>query len=717
MRSIATITIALLLAAAPACGDDTPTPTPDAADVADTTAPADVADPDAVDPDAADTGPADAEAPDTTPARTYSFRAIGGMSMGAAAITIALEGAGDFDFVGALGGYADTTYMMAQMLRLHFGGFCPLADLEARLEDLDDPAADPPITCGMGLTRSPLEVPQAFNRLAYDNNGITMTRGFYGDVIENFSAAYGNLAVPATAEFPYLPAGVDPTWFFTTPEATRCQSPQPVPARYAFNAEYNPEGAYPVIPLCDISSPSDPAMPDSWFDVAAPRNNAMPPLLAVDLNANGRRDLGEPLLLNPWERYRDVGPDGCDDAHEDGLGGCLSAPAALAPGADPNGDRYDWIANPAGLEANDAYDLGEPFDDLGLDGVAAATSGFSDHGEGNGVWDAVDALATLLDHDADSRIRAVDPALLETMDFWLDGGIRDVLHAGVAARNLVAALRSRGREVRVYHDFGGRADALAPEVDPYSLINEVFGLDLSPEALGRDIYIEYGDPDASAAQIADGDGKHVGRPIDALNRLVTFLVAALKRWPDGDLEPAEMPNPAAYHRSFYSAGLQARRGYTIGLPPGYEDPLNADKRYPVLYFLHGLGQDASDLAAAAAATALLMAEGRVPKAIFIFPDCGCCYRDRDTGLRECACREGEGVMHCVDPACTGADDTCAVRDIPSGRLERECVKGSFYANMRANRWGEARTDLGYRQSVHDLVEHIDATWRTRTPTR
>jgi len=697
-----------------ACGDTT-SPTDDVADTlgADTVEP-DVAD--AVDDiveDVADA--ADTEEVDTTPPRVRSHRAIGGMSMGAAAITIALERPGTFEFVGALGGYADTSYMMSQMLRLQLGGFCALADLASRPEALDDPDADPPVMCGPGLTRSDLEVPQDFDHLHYDDNGITMTRKFYGQVIQNFAEAYGNLAVPGHPDAPWLPAGVDLDWFRSTGDAARCASPKPIDQRYAFNAEYNPEGLYDVIPLCDIDRPADPELPPSYFDPEAARNSPIAPLLAVDINGNGRRDFGEPLLLNAWERYEDVGVDGCADAYEDGVGGCVAEAQELAPGDDPNGDRYHWTDNPGGTEADDRYEEGEPFSDLGLDGVASDVAGFADQGEGNGVWDVVDNFPRLLEHDADTRIRSVTDAELDTMDFWLDAGIRDALHAGVATRNLVAALRTRGREVQVYRDFTGNPDALVPGLEREALIGELFDTDFSREAIGRDVYIEYGDPEATEDEIEDGDGKHVGRGVDALNRLASYLVAALQRFDDPEYGSAPLSNPASRVDTFYSEGLQARRSYTIGLPPGYDLPENAERRYPVVYFLHGLGQDASDLGAAAIATSVLMSDGLLPKAIFVFPDGGCCYVDTETGTRECACGESHGgVKSCVDPQCTGAAESCEVRDIPDGRLTRECSKGSLYANMIGNRWAEPRDDLGYRQSVLDLVDYIDTRWRTKS---
>ena len=50
--------------------------------------------------------------------------------------------------------------------------------------------------------------------------------------------------------------------------------------------------------------------------------------------------------------------------------------------------------------------------------------------------------------------------------------------------------------------------------------------------------------------------------------------------------PPEAPVPGVQHRTFRSAALDAEVGYNILLPPDYE---SSDRRYPVLYWLHGAG--------------------------------------------------------------------------------------------------------------------------------
>ena len=51
------------------------------------------------------------------------------------------------------------------------------------------------------------------------------------------------------------------------------------------------------------------------------------------------------------------------------------------------------------------------------------------------------------------------------------------------------------------------------------------------------------------------------------------------------------------HGTFYSESMGVEVGYVVYLPPGYEDPPNAHRRYPVVYYLHGgrLGSEVKDV--------------------------------------------------------------------------------------------------------------------------
>ena len=53
------------------------------------------------------------------------------------------------------------------------------------------------------------------------------------------------------------------------------------------------------------------------------------------------------------------------------------------------------------------------------------------------------------------------------------------------------------------------------------------------------------------------------------------------------------PQPLLVHKTFHSSAMDTEVGYNLYLPPGYDDPANKDKRYPVLYWLHGMNQTES----------------------------------------------------------------------------------------------------------------------------
>ena len=47
------------------------------------------------------------------------------------------------------------------------------------------------------------------------------------------------------------------------------------------------------------------------------------------------------------------------------------------------------------------------------------------------------------------------------------------------------------------------------------------------------------------------------------------------------------------HRTFRSEAAGQDVGYCLYLPPGYDDDANKDRRYPVIYNLHGNGERVS----------------------------------------------------------------------------------------------------------------------------
>lgn len=53
------------------------------------------------------------------------------------------------------------------------------------------------------------------------------------------------------------------------------------------------------------------------------------------------------------------------------------------------------------------------------------------------------------------------------------------------------------------------------------------------------------------------------------------------------------PQPLLIHKTFHSKVMDTEVGYNLYLPPGYGDAANEEKRYPVLYWLHGMNQSES----------------------------------------------------------------------------------------------------------------------------
>ena len=60
-------------------------------------------------------------------------------------------------------------------------------------------------------------------------------------------------------------------------------------------------------------------------------------------------------------------------------------------------------------------------------------------------------------------------------------------------------------------------------------------------ALGPHLYLRYGDPNASERQIGNGDGGHVGTPLQAVNRMMSALFFIDAHLPDGDRTWADSP--------------------------------------------------------------------------------------------------------------------------------------------------------------------------------
>jgi len=88
------------------------------------------------------------------------------------------------------------------------------------------------------------------------------------------------------------------------------------------------------------------------------------------------------------------------------------------------------------------------------------------------------------------------------------------------------------------------------------------------------------------------------------------------RWNNDD----QPPSPGLEHRSFPSAAMGVEVGYNVHLPPGYAQ---GNRRYPVVYFLHGAtGNENSDAAGFSGVVSRLVEENKIPPALVVFPNGG-----------------------------------------------------------------------------------------------
>ena len=165
----------------------------------------------------------------------------------------------------------------------------------------------------------------------------------------DLSRALGNPALynPDPAAHGYAPPGVDAT-YLARAAADRCANPLVLTGFR--DREFNPDGSLPVITFCDGGDGA--ALGLGVFDPAQPQGNPAEVLLAVDVNRNGRRDSGEPIITDPFEPFADVGDDGLANAAEPGYD------AVANP--DPSGDDFHALRNPRGTEGDHDRQAGEP---------------------------------------------------------------------------------------------------------------------------------------------------------------------------------------------------------------------------------------------------------------------------------------------------------------------------------------------------------------------
>ncbi|MBZ5544058.1 MAG: hypothetical protein LAO07_10315, partial [Acidobacteriia bacterium] len=281
-------------------------------------------------------------------------------------------------------------------------------------------------------------------------------------------------------------------------------------------------------------------------------------------------------------------------------------------------------------------------------------------------------------------------------DVMADGGVRDLFNFAVVANHLSGALASRVgadglplRSLAYYNNF-----EWLPGADPTQPNN------FTPNVVRwSDVVdmpnIRYGTVDATADMIMHGDGMHVGTPLQLLYRLQTGFYYIAHRWPDADRKLTELTtaNPetttqnelgvdcelAGRCEKIFTGPKTKRTGpIAITLPPGYALAENKNTRYPVLFVLHGYGQDPRDLEPVALITNNFMNAGersagtRLPKFIVVYVD-----------------------GRCRMPV--GADGKPG---------KPECIRGTFY--LDSNRPDGPKMD----QWFDEVIDYMDTNYRT-----
>ncbi|MBK8253238.1 MAG: hypothetical protein IPK82_11305 [Polyangiaceae bacterium] len=640
--------------------------------------------------------------------RKLTHRAVIGVSMGGGGSAMfGMRHHNRFDVLAPLGGPVDWTWLLHHIENNHLAGFRPiapgttLADIQLTATPCTTSAACKADETCLGavngadgrcvLLPTPVntyEHASTFNSWWYEypkaGNGGSFSRRDYVQIFRDLALMFGNPnSDNLTPGAENLPAGVRPddksvVGDHPNGECAVTVDPLDGPDKEKqeqlanecpiercantltltnyFDDEYNPDGTFPVITVCDGSPQNKELTP--WANTWIPDGNNYPLELglAVDYNGNGVRDEMEPILRAGHEHWDDFGADGIPSTQEPGY--------MVGVNEDPAGDDYDPQYNPTGTENDHRYTPGEPFADDGIDGVPNTAQqpaggwqqpgdGY-DVGEGDGEFTATRGLKNFWNRDAHSIVRQwadnvpggdLNDEALRRVDVWTDGGTRDLFNFAVDAQHLAGTFRARGRHVSYLTDF-----VTAPGLDPSKPLEFVPSRIVYQDLQGI-IFQRYGHTEPTEADFENGSGQHVGSVPEIASRLQTALYFIGSRWPDPELrqyveESNSDPDPDAPeceiggNCEFVFESSFGRRGPVgITLPPGYANAKQKSRRYPVIYMLHGYGQTPEDLGAAIVFLRNWMnnpidgAESRLPKAILVYVD-GRCRVDQN-GKAEC----------------------------------------------------------------------------------
>lgn len=223
--------------------------------------------------------------------------------------------------------------------------------------------------------------------------------------------------------------------------------------------------------------------------------------------------------------------------------------------------------------------VGETYQDVGLDGVAAS----SDRGEGNGTFDRDPDVDQWLAQDPRTRLEGRSATEIRRQRIYMDVGDEDELGFARHYTNLVNVLTGKGIPVAVFDDFPGSCAEIPDVDDPYTLVVYDGG------------HIGFEGADSSIEDLRDGD---ICGPATVWQRLIHLLVAIDAAFPDpdrglgglrptGDTSTIDIASPALA----VSGGAAPKRRVVVYRPPAF---FNTERKFPILYFLGGHGQDPED---------------------------------------------------------------------------------------------------------------------------
>jgi len=282
------------------------------------------------------------------------------------------------------------------------------------------------------------------------------------------------------------------------------------------------------------------------------------------------------------------------------------------------------LAEPfADANANLVYEpaLGETFDDIGLDGVAAT----GDFGEGNGVFDYDPDRAAWLAQDPLTRVAAQGASALAGQRLYMDVGTEDEFEFAAHYQHLVDVLVANGLQVGVQDGFPSNCADLDDPGLPIRLVRYDAG----------HIGVEAADAD----DLFDGDPCGSDTVWQRIVSMIGFLNAS---FPDGffgpgapdfeapdidfddvdvdidfpDLDPTGNVIMAAIESPALAAGGDVPvRDVLIYVPPAFE---RTDEHFPIVYFLGGYGQEPEDFERMRVLLDALILTGQLQNMYFAF---------------------------------------------------------------------------------------------------